>query len=107
MRWWARWRRWWLLPRSYARSLLAAFALLTAYFVPAISAPGCAGPGGRECGRGLSACPAGCVDTLTDPLHCGTCGVACPPETACWNGACVELCAPEPAAVTPDHASGS
>jgi hypothetical protein len=29
-----------------------------------------------------------CVDTKVDPLHCGACGVACPPGVACVDGEC-------------------
>src|SRR5205807_2003676 len=30
-----------------------------------------------------------CVDPLSDPAHCGGCGLACKPGTACEQGSCV------------------
>ncbi len=35
------------------------------------------------------ACGAQCVDTTSDPSHCGSCGVACPSGDHCCSGGCV------------------
>ena len=48
---------------------------------------GCASPiVGAECRVGLEVCDRRCVDTLSDPLHCGGCGIVC--EGACVGGVC-------------------
>jgi hypothetical protein len=46
--------------------------------VVAMGAPGC---GGQLCGGE-------CVDTLSDVHNCGGCGVVCPPNNQCVQGAC-------------------
>ncbi len=49
------------------------------------------GAGGRSsggCCEGLSACDGQCVDTETDPAHCGGCGMGCSEDSACVDGAC-------------------
>jgi hypothetical protein len=70
------------------------------------SAPNCMGAG-QSCGSGsqccstncaagvCAACPAGltlcgssCVNTSTDPVHCGQCFHACPTGLACFTGTC-------------------
>lgn len=33
-------------------------------------------------------CSAACIDPLSDPRHCGSCGTACPPGSSCLNGTC-------------------
>lgn len=48
---------------------------------------------GLECADGTSLCDGACVDTETDPLHCGACGRIC--DAACSAGECVAMC-PEP-----------
>lgn len=48
---------------------------------------GCASPiVGAECRTGLEVCDRRCVDTLSDPAHCGGCGIVC--EGACVGGVC-------------------
>jgi hypothetical protein len=42
----------------------------------------------RACASGLTACPDGCVNTLTDPNHCGGCFNVCVFGN-CVNGVCV------------------
>lgn len=44
----------------------------------------------RECRRmdGTWCRPRGCVDLLSDPLHCGACDVACAPGAMCIAGGC-------------------
>jgi hypothetical protein len=36
----------------------------------------------------VSQCGADCVDTLTDPRHCGKCDLACPGSGSCVSGEC-------------------
>lgn len=43
-----------------------------------------------ECLPGLSACGTDCVDTQTDPKHCGGCDGVC--AVACAGGVCVQAC---------------
>ncbi len=66
----------------------------------AVSDGGTAGSAGSSfceaervwCGAGATA---KCVDTLTDPQHCGRCGSACGIGVVCASGACVPpRCAP-------------
>lgn len=50
------------------------------------------------CDPGWIACASRCVDTTTDPAHCGGCGDACPAGFACSGSTCVcnqTLCAGE------------
>lgn len=42
------------------------------------------------CEVGLMACGQSCVDTQSDPKHCGQCDRACP--VACFQGGCVDSC---------------
>ncbi|HET7092421.1 MAG TPA: hypothetical protein VFI22_03060 [Thermomicrobiales bacterium] len=37
----------------------------------------------------MTPCDGGCVDTNTDPLNCGGCGISCPVNESCVGGACV------------------
>lgn len=56
-------------------------------FVVATSLASCASPiVGAECRTGLEVCDRRCVDTLSDPMHCGGCGIVC--EGACVGGVC-------------------
>jgi hypothetical protein len=43
---------------------------------------------GGGCNNGLTSCGGGCTDTLTDPLHCGGCNMACAPTESCADGVC-------------------
>ncbi|WP_437726916.1 MXAN_6577-like cysteine-rich protein [Sorangium sp. So ce861] len=60
------------------------------------SGSGSAGVGGSgpECGgdRALQRCGGECVDTRTDPNHCGKCGSACEPGRACVGAVCRRTC---------------
>ncbi|AUX30570.1 MULTISPECIES: MXAN_6577-like cysteine-rich protein [Sorangium] len=57
---------------------------------------GSAGVGGSgpECGgdRTMQRCDGECVDTRTDPRHCGQCGSACEPGRACVGALCRRTC---------------
>ncbi len=59
-------------------------------------------PDGTSCTEGRGSCQAGtcscvaantcdggCVDTLTDPANCGSCGNACPVDASCTGSKCV------------------
>ena len=48
----------------------------------------CQGSRCARCRHGKTACGGGCVDTATDPKHCGGCGTRCVPGQACVGGAC-------------------
>ena len=52
------------------------------------SATSSAGGTGNSCGAGQADCGAGCIDVLSDPANCGSCGKACPGGSACTNGEC-------------------
>jgi hypothetical protein len=43
---------------------------------------------GTDCSSGLC-CNQVCSTFLTDPLNCGTCGLACPDNENCANGICI------------------
>jgi hypothetical protein len=58
--------------------------------VPDGASDGSAPDGGPTCMAGMSACPSGCVNTLTDPKNCGTCGNTC--SGICSNAKCVAMC---------------
>lgn len=50
-------------------------------------------PGG--CPKGQTSCGGACIDTQTDPNHCGACGTACDASLVCASGACCladEIC---------------
>ena len=40
----------------------------------------------------MNACGGSCVDTQTDPLNCGGCGIACDGGKFCNTGACSATC---------------
>ncbi|WP_437290010.1 MXAN_6577-like cysteine-rich protein [Sorangium sp. So ce406] len=42
--------------------------------------------------RYVKRCDGACVDTRTDPDHCGRCGQACDPGRACAGGRCQPIC---------------
>ncbi|MHB8418766.1 MAG: hypothetical protein ACYDCL_11865 [Myxococcales bacterium] len=53
-----------------------------------------AGSQGGDCALAGAAgggvcCGAACADSYGDPANCGGCGLACPPGTACVQGACL------------------
>lgn len=52
------------------------------------SEEGGGGTAGAGCGAGQSECADACVDTQSDPAHCGGCDAACTPGLACRGGAC-------------------
>jgi hypothetical protein len=39
-----------------------------------------------------TACSGTCVDTDTNPTHCGECGASCDQGQGCSNGECVDVC---------------
>ncbi len=47
---------------------------------------------GPVCDPGRSLCAGMCVDTSTEPTHCGACGRACEGGQRCELGACVTAC---------------
>lgn len=53
----------------------------------ACRAPGGDG-GGPACIMPMVPCGSSCVDTASDPAHCGACGRACGPGQTCMAGAC-------------------
>jgi hypothetical protein len=74
--------------RHRYRWLFAPFAFLAA---ATALAGGCGtdnGVVGGTCANGYTDCDNHCVNLLTDPQNCGTCGHACPPGAACTNGVC-------------------
>jgi len=46
------------------------------------------------CKTGLTSCGGTCVDTSTDPSHCGGCGTVCPSGEPCSGGTCKSTSAP-------------
>lgn len=50
-----------------------------------------AGPGSDECLAPRTTCGSQCVDTSSDPRHCGTCNNRC--DSFCSEGACATSCA--------------
>src|ERR1700722_2945152 len=54
----------------------------------ASSTSGDAGPDASFACEGGSECGGACVDELTDPAHCGSCGNACGAGQTCWSGTC-------------------
>ena len=62
--------------------LIAALSLAVA---------GC-GESDGDCPTGQSKCDGQCVDTATDPEHCGGCDTACSQDQFCHLGACVDRC---------------
>src|SRR5690606_11912650 len=48
-----------------------------------------------DCAAGLVACERACVDTRSDPAHCGGCGQGCSAGYACEEGVCKENSTPQ------------
>jgi hypothetical protein len=46
------------------------------------------------CAPPTQECGGVCVDTSSDPVNCGGCGVVCQPGQSCVNGLCQLVCAP-------------
>lgn len=46
----------------------------------------------EPCAAGLDRCGGRCVNSLSDPAHCGGCGLSCPADKLCQAGACVSSC---------------
>ena len=58
-------------------------------FAPEFSGQVCsAGQCSTSCAPGLTQCGTSCVDSVTNPLHCGACDNACPAGQACTGGLC-------------------
>lgn len=73
------------MRRGWARRFCGFTAL-------AVLATGCVGaeptlPSAPECAASLELCGESCVDTSTDPLNCGACGMSC---DVAHGGACVD-----------------
>src|ERR1700722_2365937 len=54
----------------------------------ASSTSGDAGPDASFACEGGSECGGACIDELTDPANCGSCGNACGAGQTCWSGRC-------------------
>jgi hypothetical protein len=50
------------------------------------------GDGDNPCDNGQEFCGGKCVDTQTNILHCGGCGMACESDELCYEGACATDC---------------
>ena len=50
------------------------------------------GGGSPSCAPGFTLCGAECVDTTTDPSHCGSCSDVCSRGSRCVNGECSIAC---------------
>jgi len=48
--------------------------------------------GDAECSPGETMCDGECVDTSTDPGHCGACGNSCGIDEVCSDGTCAASC---------------
>lgn len=54
---------------------------------------GGSGGGSTVCPPGETACGLDCVDTQSDPDHCGDCNNACTDDQVCSEGVCADSCA--------------
>jgi hypothetical protein len=52
------------------------------------------GGGDAACAERQQACAGVCVDVLSDPHHCGSCGATCGVAEVCGNGLCLAGCVP-------------
>jgi len=50
------------------------------------------GTGGFECAAEELSCDGACADPMSDPRHCGGCGIACGDGEVCDGGSCVIAC---------------
>ncbi|MFS8071338.1 MAG: hypothetical protein ACMG6S_33630, partial [Byssovorax sp.] len=58
-------------------------------WIAGLEAPDSGSGGGGGGDAGCETCGTSqCVDTKTDPAHCGSCEAACSPGSSCTNGAC-------------------
>jgi MYXO-CTERM domain-containing protein len=77
-------------------------------FVPEPGSDGCrpdevCDAGACVCQNGGVTCDGACVDTSTDPEHCGACGKACPEGKTCARGACEGGGEPTPTPPPPEE----
>jgi hypothetical protein len=56
------------------------------------------GDGDNPCDGGQSFCGGKCIDTQSNILNCGECGLACDSGDGCVDGACVPSCVDDPCA---------
>jgi hypothetical protein len=61
-------------------------------WMAALALAGCSAEEGGDCPAGQSKCGDQCVDTTTDPQHCGECDNSCTQDQFCNLGACVARC---------------
>ncbi|MCC6527693.1 MAG: hypothetical protein IT373_33920 [Polyangiaceae bacterium] len=69
---------------------LAAVAACSVANAPSEVQPG--GGGAPTCSAPAELCGGACVDTASDPAHCGDCATACVGDQQCVQGACVLQC---------------
>src|ERR1035437_8191515 len=76
-------------PRRLIGQLLAAAAVATV-----LVAAACGGDSATAtCPSVQTSCNGACVNAVTDPQNCGSCGKICGPASLCSHGACVSVCA--------------
>ncbi len=83
------------MGRASGLMVLALFALGCAQgHVPGRADAGTLDSGSIDrCPQGELFCGGACVDTESEPAHCGGCGVACPAGQVCASGICSSTCA--------------
>lgn len=72
----------WTARTTHVAGLLLAIGAAFA------SHQGCGGEDAEGCSGGKTSCGGRCVDTSTDPSHCGGCNMACPVGEECVGGQC-------------------
>jgi stigma-specific protein Stig1 len=84
------------MRQSLRRSLLNLSALAAVALLAACGPTDPGGGGEGACTDGEKSCGGSCVDTGSDPDHCGSCDHACSDGAACVGGSCqsVEQCDP-------------
>lgn len=82
------------LVRSLSTLLLAG--CLVEYTVPLDSGHGSSGESAdtQGCAADLVSCAGVCIDSSSDPEHCGGCGNACADDQVCDGGSCASDCSP-------------